>query len=50
MNSFNKLDEFYDIPINNSSILKKLNLLLNNLKLQINDQIDLFAVTLKVYI
>lgn len=48
MNLFNRLDKFYDIPMNNSSILKEFNLLLNNLKLKINGHIDLFAATVKV--
>lgn len=52
MNSFNKLEKYYDIPIsmNQSSILKELDLLLTNLKLKINGHIDFFAATLNVNI
>lgn len=52
MNFVSKLDKNYDLPISidESSVLKELNLLLSNLKLKINGGIDLFAVTIKVSI
>lgn len=52
MDFVGKLDKEYDLPIsiNESTILKELNLLLSNLKLKINGGIDLFAATIKVSI
>lgn len=52
MNSFYKLDKDYDlpIPINQSSILREINVLLNNLKLKINGDVDLFGATINVSI
>lgn len=52
MNFVSKLDKNYDLPISidESSVLKELNLLLSNLKLKINGGIDLFDATIKVSI
>lgn len=50
MNLFSKLDGDYDLPmrINESTVLRELDLLISNLKLKIHGDIDLFADTIKV--
>ncbi|XP_015378507.1 PREDICTED: glycosaminoglycan xylosylkinase-like, partial [Diuraphis noxia] len=49
-NSLSKLDKEYDVPVqtSQSNVLRELDILLNNLKLKINGDIDLFAATIKV--
>lgn len=52
MDSLSKLDKDYDspIPISQSSTLRELNVLINNLKLKISGDIDLFSATINVSI